>query len=530
MSEMSDYMAKYFRHSRRKRGETMNEYLTRKTELYSRAQYSLSRVQSRYEPNRTTSSRSSSTRPQTWQSTHWDRHHRGDSAPSTTPAPDTPGAPSATEEVEPDANPAEDWHDADEGQWDDPCWRSWDYGRDRWNGSDWGHYNSSQRTATVGSWSSHGQDLLPDCIQGWFLLQDSDLDTSERNMIMAAIKQDFSTQRVSQELRNQWSDEDLRKRDQQQRGAAWIAAEVPSEDDEPENDQLDFGLLVTSGMTAEGLAVIEAAEDDAQDALAAIERNKRTLREARVRQHTVKMSRQYYKSAGKGSGRSHGGRPTDSGTSYKCLRCGGSHRSSACPQKEKNDQSAQVTTPASAPFVCYADLEDERPECMMTSSITTQEAMLQGKAVIDGGATRTLSSVAALERIMDINAKHKGDTGIQSINLEDRPTFGFGNSSTDRCLSTAMLNIQAGGRQGQLRVHTLDKGDGPLLFSIDALRSLGAVVDFASDLICFRKLDCHRIVQLERSATGHQLLPLTEDLFDKAKRTEKPVLGLDEHI
>lgn len=33
MSEMSDYMAKYFRHSRRKRGETMNEYLTRKTEI-----------------------------------------------------------------------------------------------------------------------------------------------------------------------------------------------------------------------------------------------------------------------------------------------------------------------------------------------------------------------------------------------------------------------------------------------------------------------------------------------------------------
>ena len=50
MSEMSDYMAKYFRYSKRKRGETMNEYITRKTELYARARASLARAQERYEP------------------------------------------------------------------------------------------------------------------------------------------------------------------------------------------------------------------------------------------------------------------------------------------------------------------------------------------------------------------------------------------------------------------------------------------------------------------------------------------------
>ena len=39
-------------------------------------------------------------------------------------------------------------------------------------------------------------------MQGWFLLHDSGLDTNERNMIMAAIKDDFSVTRVAQELRH----------------------------------------------------------------------------------------------------------------------------------------------------------------------------------------------------------------------------------------------------------------------------------------------------------------------------------------
>lgn len=37
MSEMSDYMAKYFRYSKRKKNESMNEYISRKAELYTRA-------------------------------------------------------------------------------------------------------------------------------------------------------------------------------------------------------------------------------------------------------------------------------------------------------------------------------------------------------------------------------------------------------------------------------------------------------------------------------------------------------------
>ena len=44
-------------------------------------------------------------------------------------------------------------------------------------------------------------------------------------MILAALKQDFSFDRVAQELRNQWPDEDLRRRDLNNRQSGWWVEE-----------------------------------------------------------------------------------------------------------------------------------------------------------------------------------------------------------------------------------------------------------------------------------------------------------------
>ena len=76
--------------------------------------------------------------------------------------------------------------------------------------------------------------LLPEFVQGWLLLQDAGLEVNERNMILAAIKGDFRLERVAQELRNQWNDDDLRRRDQHGRGTACVTKdeESPAEDEE----------------------------------------------------------------------------------------------------------------------------------------------------------------------------------------------------------------------------------------------------------------------------------------------------------
>jgi hypothetical protein len=49
MPELTDHLSRYFRQSRRKKGETMNEYVTRKSDLYARARQGLHRVMSHYE-------------------------------------------------------------------------------------------------------------------------------------------------------------------------------------------------------------------------------------------------------------------------------------------------------------------------------------------------------------------------------------------------------------------------------------------------------------------------------------------------
>jgi hypothetical protein len=42
------------------------------------------------------------------------------------------------------------------------------------------------------------------------MLQDAGLEVHERNLVMTALKNDFSFERVAQELRNQWPEHELK--------------------------------------------------------------------------------------------------------------------------------------------------------------------------------------------------------------------------------------------------------------------------------------------------------------------------------
>ena len=53
LSELSDYLQKYFRQSKRRPGESMGDYVTKKCEVYLRAQQAYHRVKPHHTPNRT---------------------------------------------------------------------------------------------------------------------------------------------------------------------------------------------------------------------------------------------------------------------------------------------------------------------------------------------------------------------------------------------------------------------------------------------------------------------------------------------
>ena len=164
---------------------------------------------------------------------------------------------------------------------------------------------------------------------------------------------------------------------------------------------------------------------------------------------------------------------------------------------------------------------------MSSGVLTTQDAVREGMAVIDGGATQTIGSVAAVEAVLRKNFKKHGESRLRGITTK---TFSFGNSTEDQCLSTARLGVSANGSPGEISIHTLDKGQSPILFSIDTLRRLGALIDFQHDLVVFRHLDSRRVVRLRPSRTGHQLLPLTDDWLSQARVAKADIPSLSAYL
>ena len=291
-----------------------------------------------------------------------------------------------------------------------------------------------------------------------------------------------------------------------------------------ENSDLeaDDGNALTEDLDDDEQALWGEAENEAQEAMATLQLARNTLKQARLKQSNVRLARQYYK--GKGKGNRESGKGSDD-SRLTCLRCGKvGHRVANCPEPAAQAKVA-TETDATSSFICFNEIQQA-----LAAGISTADAVRQGKAVIDGGATRTLASVAAMEHIMAINAQKKGNNGILGLSLQKRPTFGFGNGSENRCASTIQLQIQANDRAGELKVHCLDRGSGPLLLSVEALRKLKAVIDFDADLICFRALDDKRLIQAERSQTGHQLLPVTEDLYSQALTATRAIPGLGDFV
>ena len=532
--ELTEHLTRYFKSSKRRSGESMHEYITRKDEIYLRAQQSLLRVLPQY-------AKKQNTTPQ-WPSWSewpppgsWSGSRRSSLASEAaeggeeevneaTAATGEAGTTSTTrEETEYDEDPwrwwaRRDWHQS----WESPSygWTSpWG-----WHGGWGGSYNWSlwrpkeeERTPLL--------ELLPDVVQGWYLLNDANLDTHERLVIQTALQGGFSQARVAQELRSQWPENEVKRRDGHKKQHSYMGEDIDTEEvDELLETEMKPEALIAAGMSTEGVELIGAAEREAQEALAIMRNAKVTLKEARMRQHKVKMARQYYRG---GSQNSQGSRPPPHDSRMTCLKCGKvGHRAANCPQRDAAYSSTTSESPEHAPFVCFTESELPEAQEALAAHISTAEAVTQGKAVLDSGATRTIGSVAAIESLMALNHARRGSSGVVGVNVSDRPVFNFGNSSQDRCVSTVDMGLVAHGREGSLQVHALNKGAGPILLSIQTLCALGAVVDYEHDLIVFRKLDDKRIVSLERSATGHQLLPLAEDLLSQGQSVQEPVPSL----
>ena len=150
----------------------------------------------------------------------------------------------------------------------------------------------------------------------------------------------------------------------------------------------------------------------------------------------------------------------------------------------------------------------------MNTYYLEREATQKGKAVIDCGATESIGGIDALENLARLNAKKYGDTKMR-VDRSDRPTYTFGNGESLRVDGRATFEVEAAGNLGTIDFHGFDAPGMPMLLGAQALKKMGAVINFETGQAVFTNLHSQKIVQLEASSTGHWLLDLSEDLYAK---------------
>ena len=153
ITDFTDYMSKYFRGGRRQPQESMNSYITRKMDVYLRAQSGLARVQAGHKAEAPTdpwSCRSGSDYG------GWNRQHSQHPTPTscTTPSPTAEAGPrqeapgteqEAPAAAEPDA--WSNWTGSDSGYYQ-PSWSWWSSDNSWWSRqSAWG-YSAGSATRT----------------------------------------------------------------------------------------------------------------------------------------------------------------------------------------------------------------------------------------------------------------------------------------------------------------------------------------------------------------------------------------------
>ena len=341
----------------------------------------------------------------------------------------------------------------------------------------------------------------------------STVDAHERANILAAIRGQFSVSSVSRALREQWADEDLMRRDRRKDQAMFV--------EEDSGDEADFEATEDTpdpDGEPEAYAADQEEQQKIDEAIEAIQQHKRTLKDARWRQHQVKLKRKFYPVKGKGKGAASGKSGRD-GQGLKCLKCGGPHSTQGCPKKMEDVKVATETSE----FAFHAG--QEQSLSVEAAMVTQHEALERGLGIVDCGATASLASIDAMEAIMKVNLEKYGRDRV-TVLPENRPTFKFGNGQRKECVSTVQLQVDLADQVGRMELHVHDTPAQPALISVKALKNLGAIIDFGVGECVLSKVDPHAIVPLETADNGHLLLPLAHDIFSNASRRSQPLLNL----
>ena len=501
----SRFVHKFFFGLKRKRMETMTAWVNRHSEAMWEANKAMIRVQKEYgaplKPRRTSMSRSVS---------HAGKEAYGDD-PAESDLPYDEHGRLREEYDEPNTRRRDSGWSADQWSWS---------GQGYWQWSEWGdeHIPAFDEPQV--------ENFIPDFLVGYLLLNRSGLDYQERNNVLSNVKGEFGVKTVEKALRSLWSDEDIYRRDKAKGHALYAEDEDFGMNDEEglaADDYPDFG---DDQWSEEAYA---AAEQQALEAADAIAMHKRTLREARQRQHDLRLGRKFYSSSSswKGSSKGKGKYQNYYGGKGKgektCLKCSGPHSTHDCPRKAASQENNIAEEQAEIAFVHeeIAASHDHHEQAL----VIMKDLLTQGKGIIDCGATSSLGSVEALEAIQQINLSKKGTTEME-VDTANRPTFRFGNGQRKTCISTAKLKMGLGQKSGSMEVHVHESSNQPILISVKSLKALGAVIDFSSGEAILKHVDSKKVITFDEEANGHLTMDLTQDLLKNAVHRQHNFVSL----
>ena len=243
----------------------------------------------------------------------------------------------------------------------------------------------------------------------------------EASVIHGDLKGNFTLSGVENSLRSHWTDDQVKRRD----GEAKHVAHYQDEEDDINDPAEDLDEAFFENWSDQEVAWYQDARAQEHEAWLQYQQAKRTLRDARARQQEVKMGRRFYKpSWQKGNGK--GKQPIGASPSASpCLKCGSrSHRTSDCPQAR--EESKGMRAEELAEFTYFHEdsqvydndhqhddnqVSAEQHEPMDTEvheifsawdgqKRSTDQAIQEGMAVLDSGATRTMGSAHAVEQLL----------------------------------------------------------------------------------------------------------------------------------
>ena len=148
-----------------------------------------------------------------------------------------------------------------------------------------------------------------------------------------------------------------------------------------------------------------------------------------------------------------------------------------------------------------------------------------GWGVLDIGATETVASLEALERLLELRHRLHGSSEDElRVVPHGRKPFRFGNGEVQQSESFVLLKQHVGERKVYLGLYTLLVSRVPILIGMKTLVKLGAVIDVKGQWMVLSAISPDLKIPLKRSVSGHLLVDLTKDWLNGSQ----PLLSADD--